>query len=162
MYYATAMPFRGTLLSLLVESTEGRPTKIEGNPEHPVSRGASGIFEQASLLNLYDPDRSKTVLHNNAESNWDDFVAQCRGSIGQCRRRQIAVLSEPSSSPTVLALRGQLAEAFPSLQWMNMQPTPSDGADPVLPGMYAAYGRVLRPWYQLDRADVIVSFDLIF
>ena len=159
MYYATSMPFRGTLLNLLVESHEGRPTKVEGNPEHPVSRGASGIFEQASILNLYDPDRSKSVLHNNGEASWDDFVTYCRTLLSNAGNRQIAVLSEPTSSPTVLALRGQLAQAFPSLRWITYSP---EGQEPGLAGMHSAYGRTLRPWYQLDRADVIVSFDADF
>ena len=115
MYYATAMPFRGVLLNLLVESHEGRPTKVEGNPDHPVSLGASGIFEQASILNLYDPDRSKAIHNNRAQSDWNAFLAYCQGLLQNASSRQIAVLSEPTSSPTLMALRGQLAAAYPQL-----------------------------------------------
>ncbi len=91
LHYATAMPFRGSLLGLLVQSHEGRPTKAEGNPDHPVSKGASGLFEQASILNLYDPDRSKMVRMGGAESNWTDFVAFCQDFGRNASSRQLAV-----------------------------------------------------------------------
>ena len=159
MYYATAMPFRGILKSLLVESNDGRPTKVEGNPDHPVTMGASGIFEQASILNLYDPDRSKAVLNNQSASDWNAFVDYCRGLLRGADSRQIAVLCEPTSSPTVQALRGQMSQAFPQLKWITYAP---EGNDPGLSGMQLAYGRSLRPWYHFDEADVIVSFDADF
>ncbi|MEM6328266.1 MAG: TAT-variant-translocated molybdopterin oxidoreductase, partial [Bacteroidota bacterium] len=101
-YYATAMPLGGVSHALLVRSHEGRPTKVEGNPEHPVSKGASGTFPQASILNLYDPDRSRSVRERvedeMRESNWQAFVA------AMAERRSSAaplvVLAEPDPSPT--------------------------------------------------------------
>ena len=159
LQYATAMPFRGILLGLLVESFEGRPTKIEGNPDHPVSRGASGVFEQASILNLYDPDRSKRILQDGNESSWNDFVAFCQNFVGSASSRRIAVLAEPSSSPTLGAVREQLMQAYPQMHWVTYSP---EGDDPVAAGMQMAYGQSLRPWYQFDQADVIVSFDADF
>ena len=159
MYYATAMPFRGTLLSLLVESHEGRPTKIEGNPDHPVAQGASSIFEQASILNLYDPDRSKVILQNRSESDWDTFISVAQGLLRNGTDSPIAVLSAPTSSPTVQALRGQLAQAFPRLKWITYSP---EGDEPGAMGMQMAYGQSLRPWYHFDQASVIVSFDADF
>src|SRR5205814_8563673 len=73
LFFATAMTLGGYASGLLVESHEGHPTKIEGNPEHPISRGATNIFHQASLLDLYDPDRSQAVLYNGESSSWEAF-----------------------------------------------------------------------------------------
>lgn len=159
LHYATAMPFRGSLLGLLVQSHEGRPTKAEGNPDHPVSKGASGVFEQASILNLYDPDRSKMVRKGGAESNWEDFVAFCQEFGRNAASRQVAVLCEETSSPTLLGLRQTLEAKYPQLRWVTYVP---EGDDPVKMGLQQAYGRSLRPWYQFDRAEVIVSFDADF
>ncbi len=159
LHYATGMPFRGNLLGVLVQSHEGRPTKVEGNPDHPVSLGASGSFEQASVLNLYDPDRSKTVRRNGSDAAWGDFIAYCQELGRNASSRQVAVLCEASSSPTLVALRRQLEARFPQLRWVTYVP---EGDDAVRMGMQMAYGRALRPWYQFDRADVIVSFDADF
>src|SRR5689334_14052313 len=74
LFYATAMPLGGYARGLLVESHMNRPTKIEGNPDHPASLGSTGIFEQASILNLYDPDRSQSVLREGRLSTWSDFT----------------------------------------------------------------------------------------
>ena len=159
LQYATSMPFRGILQGLLVESYEGRPTKIEGNPEHPVSRGASGVFEQASVLNLYDPDRSKRVLHDGNASSWNDFVAFSQNFVRGASSRRVAVLIEPSSSPTQEAIRQRLGSIYPEMHWIEYMP---DGDDPILAGMQMAYQSSVRPLYQFDRADVIVSFDADF
>src|SRR2546429_4807932 len=73
-FYATAMPFGADAIGLLVESHEGRPTKIEGNPDHPSSLGATNVFAQASVLNLYDPDRAQTVTKFGEIQTWSLFV----------------------------------------------------------------------------------------
>src|SRR6188474_1303387 len=75
LFYATAMPFAGAGLGLLVESHEGRPTKIEGNPDHPSSRGATDLFAQAAILGLYDPDRSQTITNLGEIRTFDSFAA---------------------------------------------------------------------------------------
>src|SRR5947209_7536881 len=74
IFYATAMPFHGHALPLLVETHEFRPTKIEGNQDHPASMGATDLFAQASILDLYDPDRSTTVTHMGELKTWSDFT----------------------------------------------------------------------------------------
>src|SRR5688500_20395349 len=74
-YYATTMPFRRSAYGLIVESHEGRPTKIEGNPSHPSTLGGSSSLVQASVLGLYDPDRSQSVTQKGARKSWSDFVA---------------------------------------------------------------------------------------
>jgi molybdopterin-containing oxidoreductase family iron-sulfur binding subunit len=155
LLYATAMPYRGVVQGLLVESREGRPVKIEGNPEHPVSQGSSGVFEQASILNLYDPDRSTTVLRDGNRSTWADFVAFARDLPG----RRLAVIADESSSPTRHAIRARLAERFSGLQWVTHHAT---GTDPEAEGMRAAYRSAVRPRYRFSRATVIVSFEADF
>ncbi|WP_022835337.1 Fe-S cluster-containing hydrogenase [Salisaeta longa] len=152
--YATGMPFRGTLRPLLVESHEGRPTKVEGNKRHPSSQGSTSPFEQASVLNLYDPDRSQRLLREGSEASWDDFVSFARELSTQAGT--VAVLAEPNSSPTMAALREQLDARFDTVQWI---PYAAAGNDNRRLGMQQAFGRPLRPRYALDAADVIVSLD---
>lgn len=159
LFYATAMPFRGVVRPLLVESHEGRPTKVEGNPEHPSSRGATGVFEQASVLNLYDPDRSDTVLFNGSAASWADFVSFSQSMAASAAGRRMVVLSEETSSPTVQALRQQLTQRFPQLRWITYR---AEGDDPVQLGLQQAFGRPLRPAYQFSQAQVIVSLDADF
>jgi len=159
LFYATAMPFRGSLRPLLVESHEGRPTKIEGNPGHPQARGATGLFEQASILNLYDPDRSQAILRDGAASSWGDFINFCRQFNGSAAGRQVVVLSEETSSPTALALGQRLGQAYGSFRWITYRP---EGEDPVRLGMQQAFGRPYRPLYPFSQAEVIVSLDADF
>ncbi|PSR00428.1 MAG: hydrogenase, partial [Bacteroidetes bacterium SW_7_64_58] len=77
-HYATGMPFRGVLRPVVAESHEGRPTKIEGNGEHPMGQNGTGPYAQASVLNLYDPDRSRSVRQEGSQASWNDFVSFCR------------------------------------------------------------------------------------
>ncbi len=110
--YATSMPFRGTVRGILVESSDGRPTKIEGNPDHPDGTGATGIFEQATLLDLYDPDRSQQVLRNGSAKSWNIFLSFASNLPSSLR---VAVVTGPSSSATLANLRKQLQNRFASL-----------------------------------------------
>ena len=116
MHYATGMEFRGVLRPLLVESTDGRPTKIEGNPEHPDSTGASGVFEQASLLSLYDPDRSKSVIRDGDASTWSAFVNFVSARPAGTR---MAVLASPTSSISMARMRSQLEAA--GARWVEYE-----------------------------------------
>ena len=156
LYYATGMPYRGVLRPILVKSHEGRPTKIEGNPEHPMSWGATGGFEQASILNMYDPDRSQRVLRQGVGSEWREFVRLAQELDGTTR---IAVVSPPTSSPTIRSLRGRLAERFPEMQWITYAP---EGDDPSRTGLRTTEGRTVRPLYRFSNAEVIVSLDSDF
>jgi molybdopterin-containing oxidoreductase family iron-sulfur binding subunit len=158
-FYATSMPFRGILRPVLVKSNEGRPTKVEGNPDHPMGQSGTSQFEQASVLNLYDPDRSRTVRKDGSEASWEDFVQFCRRLGEQAAQKQVAVLAEETSSPTTQAMRRRMADRFPNLQWVTYEPV---GANPVREGMQKAFGRSLRPQYELDEAEVIVSLDSDF
>ncbi len=159
LYFASAMPLRGVLRPILVESHEGRPTKIEGNPEHPMSRGATGVFEQASILNLYDPDRSHTLVHDRSEATWRDFMSFAQRFAAGAAARRVAVLAEPTSSPTLQALRRQLATTFPQSRWITYRP---EGDNPERLAMQQAAGRPVRPLYRFSNAEVIVSLDADF
>jgi molybdopterin-containing oxidoreductase family iron-sulfur binding subunit len=157
--YATAMPFRGDLRPILVESHEGRPTKVEGNGDHPVGQTGTSPYEQASILNLYDPDRSASVLREGSQASWSDFVTFCRGLADNAADRSVAVLAEPSSSPTMQAMRQRLEGRFPNLTWIEYA---TDGDDPVAMGMQQAFGRPLRPRYDFAEAEAVLSLDADF
>jgi MoCo/4Fe-4S cofactor protein with predicted Tat translocation signal len=151
-FYATAMPMAGVVHPLLVESHEGRPTKIEGNPEHPAALGKSNVFAQASILNLYDPDRARRIRYQGAEASWADFVAFAR-TVGGAR---VAVLSEPTSSLTLQRLRQQLATQLPGSRWISYR---AAGDDPQA----VAFGNGgVRPLYRFSQARTVVSFDADF
>ncbi len=155
-FYATAMPLAGVFHPLLVESHTGRPTKVEGNPEHPVSQGASGAFAQASVLNLYDPDRSRVVRYDGAASDWTAFLAAAREL--RARGARLAVVAEPSASLVAAGLREDLLAAYPGARWVSYAPNTAAQAA----GVGAAAGRPLRPLFRFSRAQTIVSFDADF
>ena len=155
-FYATAMPMGGYVQGLLVESHEGRPTKIEGNPEHPVNRGATDVFAQASILNLYDPDRSRRMRRREGgRAGWNDVINLARELQGQ----RLVVLSEPTSSPTTLRLRDELLAANLNARWITYR---GAGEDTATLGVQEAAGRPLRPLYRFSQAQTIVSFDADF
>ena len=108
--FATSMASTGYGLGLLVESHEGRPTKIEGNPEHPASLGATDVFAQASLLSLYDPDRSQTVSQNGAIDTWDAFITTLGDSMSRFQENGgngLRILTGTVISPTLADLLAQ-------------------------------------------------------
>src|SRR5215831_17755154 len=109
LYFATAMPWNGTAVGLVVESHEGRPTKIEGNPKHPDSLGGANTFVQADVLNLYDPDRSTGPTEKGNGRTWDDALAAL-SALGAKHKAQggkgLAILTEPHRSPTVARVLG--------------------------------------------------------
>src|SRR5207244_8821440 len=104
LFFATAMTLGGTAVGLLVESHLGRPTKIEGNPEHPASLGATDLYHQASVLTLYDPDRSQTVTRLGQPVTWDDALTTLRAAVEKQRPRRgagLRLLTETVVSPTL-------------------------------------------------------------
>ena len=157
--YATAMPFSGGGIGLLVECHDGRPTKIEGNPTHPASLGATDIFAQATILDLYDPDRSQTVQQHGQISSWDSFYAalkqQLDGELGR-EGSGLRILTEPVLSPTLAAQLEELLKRFPQAKWHQYEPLHRDFARA---GAIAAFGQDLVPRYHIDRADVILAID---
>src|SRR5271165_3685357 len=124
-FYATSFPHAGYASGLLVETHDGRPTKIEGNPDHPSSRGAATALMQGSLLNLYDPDRSQRVLEGGSESSWQKFEAFVKTlSLGD--GSGLRFLSESVTSPSLAALRAQAMTKFPKAKWVEFEPISRD------------------------------------
>ena len=124
-YYATTMPFGLSAYGLLVESHEGRPTKIEGNELHPSTLGKSNILTQAAILGLYDPDRSNSPLQNGNSKSWDDFIAYWRSEREQFsdnRGQGLAVISESFASPTLYRLYTDFKKNYPRAKWFTYEP----------------------------------------
>jgi MoCo/4Fe-4S cofactor protein with predicted Tat translocation signal len=157
-YYATAMPLGGVVHPLLVESHEGRPTKVEGNPDHPAALGKSNLYAQASILNLYDPDRTRVVRREGSEVPFTEFVALARQLRANPETR-LAILCEPTSSLTVARLRQQITAQFPNARWITYRPA---GDDQEGLGVAAVAGSGIRPLYRFSQAQTIVSLDADF
>jgi molybdopterin-containing oxidoreductase family iron-sulfur binding subunit len=151
-YYATAMPLMGSVTGLLVQSHEGRPTKVEGNPDHPNSLGGTSTHHQASILGLYDPDRSRSVRNNNTRKSWNEFVTFAKENLTSDKR--IAVLSEASSSPTLQRLKNEGGKNFSSFDWLTYEPF---GDANVAEGNRIAFGSKAKTVPHYDKADLIVS-----
>ncbi|MCO5296211.1 MAG: TAT-variant-translocated molybdopterin oxidoreductase [Fimbriimonadaceae bacterium] len=157
--YASALSIAGFGFGVLVESHEGRPTKIEGNPNHPASLGSSDQFAQAEILNFYDPDRSRMVRKNGDPSTYEAFLAELRPVL----TKQLAsggaglrVLSEAVSSPTMAGLMEKMRAKFPAMRWHQWEPAHRDAA---LEGARLAFGEDVDTIYHFDRANVILSLD---
>ena len=144
LFYATSMPFGGVANGLLLESHMGRPTKAEGNSQHPGSLGAADIFAQASVLGLWDPDRSQVVIHNGRLANWSDFleyVGVLRLELAATRGAGFRILTETLTSPTLTAQLADLLKQFPEAQWHQHEPA---GRDNVREGARLAFGEVVE------------------
>jgi Fe-S-cluster-containing dehydrogenase component len=157
-YYATSMPLGGYATGLLVESREGRPIKIEGNPEHPASLGATGVFEQASILGLYDPHRARSILHRGAEASWDALAAELRAPRAD-RGEGLRFVVEPTSSPLLAALLDRIRAERPGARFVVHSST---GDHAIERGAALAFGRPLLPQYDFRAASVVVSLDADF
>ena len=162
LLFATAMTLGGVATGLLVESHEGRPTKIEGNPQHPGSLGATDVFAQAAILGLYDPDRAQTLTHVGEIRPWSAFLGAMSAVLTAqqpLKGAGIRILTESVSSPTLAAqIRGLLAR-FPSAKWHQWDPASRDAARA---GSKLAFGEFVDAQYRFDQADVILSLDADF
>ncbi len=159
LYYATAMPLGSDAVGLLVESHMGRPTKVEGNPQHPSSLGATDVFAQASVLELYDPDRSR-VLRNGGEIRpWSGFVTSVHDVMEHQRTKRgsgLRILTGTVISPTLGAQISALLDALPEAHWHQWDPVNRDNARA---GGNIAFDSSTNLQFNLDRANVIVALD---
>src|SRR5262249_48509631 len=120
LFYATAMPIGGVATGILVESHEGRPTKVEGNALHPSSVGATDVVAQAAILGLYDPDRSQTLTYLGEIRPWSAFLGAIRAALTAQQATKgagIRLLTESVHSPTLAAQIRDLLTRFPSATW---------------------------------------------
>jgi len=159
LFYATAVTLGGVASGILVESHMARPTKVEGNPDHPANLGSSDAFAQASILGLYDPDRSQAEIHDARIGSWTEFqnelsaaLAGESGSGGSGLR----LLTPTITSPTLGAQIRMFLKTFPSAKWHQYE---SVGRDNVREGAKIAFGEIVNPVYRVDRAEVILSLD---
>lgn len=162
-YFATAMELGGYALGLIVTSRDGRPVKVEGNPAHPASLGATHALAQAALLELYDPDRSRRPREVASQAGemrqWEELAVLLDKHFQPLREQQgagLAVLAESSTSPTRAYLRKRFAEAMPQARWYEYEPLSDDNARE---GSIQAFGAAYRTHYRLDQAEVIVCVD---
>jgi MoCo/4Fe-4S cofactor protein with predicted Tat translocation signal len=162
LYFATAFTMGGVASGILAKSNEGRPTKLEGNPDHPTSLGATDLFAQASLLTLYDPDRSQTITFREEISTWPAFLADMRKNLDDQKAKQgagLRFLTETVTSPTLGSqLKAVLAE-YPSAKWYQYEPV---GRDNVRSGALMAFGQPVNTTYRFDLADRVLSLDADF
>ncbi len=170
LYFATSMPLAGGgAEGLLVETHQGRPTKIEGNPLHPTNRGKSSVWSQASILETYDPDRLKFPTYNNPargrlDATWDDFkswwssegkqAAAANGGAG------LAVICDKKTSPTLDGLRERLLNEYPNATWVWWDP--ADSRRSSLEGTEIAFGSPRRVLHDFDGAEAVLSLDADF
>jgi len=161
-YYATAMPAPGGAIPLVVKSNDGRPTKIEGNAWHPDSNGGTDRFAQASILDLYDPDRASRFVANGKNAPPEgaiDLLSQISKEAEASGGQGLSFLVERNNSPSRLRLQQVIQEKLPQAKWYISEPVDFDIHRRTAS---QAFGQSVKPCYQYDRAEVVVSLDCDF
>ena len=161
LFYATAFPISGIANPVLVETHEFRPTKVEGNPEHPASMGAADVPTQASILGLYDPDRLQSVNFIGEIRSYTSFLENFIGILGSQKAKNgagIRILTETVTSPSLGAQMQDALKAYPAMKWYQWEPT---GHGRRM-GAQLAFGQFLNATYKFDQAEVVLSIDSNF
>jgi len=162
LFFATAMPWAGGALGLLVESHEGRPTKVEGNADHPASLGATDTMTQATVLGLYDPQRSQNITKRGTIETWSDFLAAMKAALGEEAGSQgagVRILTGAVVSPTLAEQIRAVLAAYPKAKWTQWEPVNRDNARA---GALLAFGRDVAQLPDFEKADVVLSLDADF
>src|SRR4051812_198359 len=162
MFYATAFELGGYARPVLVESHMYRPTKIEGNEQHPASQGGTDVFAQASILGMYDPDRSQTITYLGDVRTWGSFVGSMRGPLNVQKGLKgagIRLLTQTISSPTLADQIKAFLAVYPEAKWHVYEPINRDN---VVEGAKLAFGQPVETRYDFSKADVILSLDADF
>src|SRR5215470_7778770 len=157
LFFATAVALGGYAQGVLVESHEGRPTKVEGDPDHPESLGATDVFGQAHVLGLYDPDRAQTLKFQGEVRPWSAFQEELKDALLKQKNVKgvgFRILSGLVTSPTLAAQLQALLADYPAAKWIQYEPA---GRDNVRAGAALALGQPLAPQYRFDKAAVILS-----
>jgi molybdopterin-containing oxidoreductase family iron-sulfur binding subunit len=158
-HFATVRELRGEALGLLVEAHEGRPTKVEGNPDHPTSLGATDAMAQALVWNLYDPDRSTAPTAAGKEITWEAFEKEFKAfvaSLPASNGAKLRVLAAPSISPTFVRLRDAVKARLSGVQFHTFA---SVNESNVRQGTKLAFGEAANPVYAYDQAAVVLALD---
>jgi molybdopterin-containing oxidoreductase family iron-sulfur binding subunit len=162
LFFATATTLNGIATGVLAESHEFRPTKLEGNPEHPASLGALDAIGQAGILGMYDPDRSQAVTQNGEIRAWGTFAGALRDQLAQQRAKGgagLRILTETITSPTLAAQLRAIQKLYPAAKWHQWDPA---GSHSARAGAAQAFGQPLNTYYDFSKANVIVSLDSDF
>ena len=162
MFYATAFTLGGYASPILVESQMFRPTKVEGNPQHPASLGGTDVYAQASILDLYDPDRAQNITYLGDVRSWNAFVDALRGPLSAAKSMAgggVRILTQTVTSPTLAAQIRDYLDANPQAKWHVYEPLSRDNA---VEGAKMAFGEPVETRYDFSKADVIVSLDADF
>ncbi len=153
LYYATSMPARYGAVPLIATTSDGRPTKLEGNPLHPFSNGGTDSFAQAEILNLYDPHRSKQITEKSKASDAAAFDAFIQ-SIANGNGEGLAILTESKNSPTRDRLRAALEAKFPKIVWAEYDPLAPTA---TIEANEASFGPNIRLVPDFKRADIVLA-----
>ena len=161
LFFATAYPLSGYGQGVLVRSSEGRPIKVEGNPDHPGSLGGTEIHAQASTLDLYDPDRSRGVTHRGTPTSYEAAVAALRAKLFTGNNNantgvKVRILTETVTSPTLAAQINTFLGVFPNARWVQYDAVSSGNAKA---GIAKAFGKPLTITYDFLKADVVLTLD---
>jgi molybdopterin-containing oxidoreductase family iron-sulfur binding subunit len=160
LFFATSVTQGGYALGLLAESHQGRPTKVEGNPDHPASLGATDATTQATVLSLYDPERSQQILRNGQAQSWNDFSRAMSEALAQLPEgKGLYLLTETVTSPTLAQQLSELLARYPEAKWHQYDVLHSDAA---FEGAMMAFGEPVNTFYDFTNADVVVSLDADF
>src|SRR5512142_2669591 len=157
VFYASTLPRDGYGVGVLVETNMGRPTKIEGNPDHPASRGATDVFLQASILELWDPDRSRAIRGGRTIATWNGFFGALEERLRALRARDgrgLRILTGTVTSPSLHAQLRAVLDRYPRAAWHQWQPLNEDAAHA---GASLAYGEIVDTLHRFDRARTIVA-----
>jgi MoCo/4Fe-4S cofactor protein with predicted Tat translocation signal len=159
VHYATAIAVDGVAVGLLAESHMGRPTKLDGNPEHPASLGASHPTVQASILDLYDPDRSQTIKNAGRISTWGSFIDGLAPNLAAVQANKgagLRILTGSVTSPTLGSQLQKILKDLPEARWHQYDAAHGDAAEL---GARQAFGESTNTYYDLSKADVLLSLD---
>lgn len=165
LYFATACDFAGSAIGLTVESRDGRPIKIEGNPNHPSSLGATNIFAQAATLDLYDPDRARTAMNREKIVSQAQVVSQLtalRVRLDETKGRGLRVLLGTSTSPTLARVLHQAVTRWPEMKWSVYESVNDDAFRAAMEQASGDAASELSLVYDFSRADVVLSIDCDF
>ena len=157
-YYASTMPFKNNAIGVLIENHDERPVKVEGNEKHPTSLGKSNTFSQATVLDMYDPDRARGVKLDGKKVAWSDYVKYAQ-SIHDSNGEGLGVLLQESSSPTLNVLRDDFAKTYPNADWVVYDPINNEN---LYLGIEKAFGKKMQPYNRLENAQTILSIDSDF